>query len=277
MQLIAEVYDLMHKGLQMSNDEMHQVFRRWNEGDLQSFLIEITSAIFLQPDEFSENRLLDMISDKAGAKGTGKWTSQEALNLGTPVPTIDIAVNARNISALQAERKTAAEAYDVKSLRIPMAAEVFTAQLEDALYFGIVTAYAQGLAMLQVASRDLEMEIPLPQVVKIWRAGCIIRSVLLDQFCSILEKQPDLSNIMLDEDIVKILRGKEQNIRSAVINALSSRIPAAGLASAVSYFDAYSTERLSSNMIQAQRDFFGAHTYERTDRSGSFHTHWNGE
>jgi 6-phosphogluconate dehydrogenase len=275
MQLISETYDLLHRGLGLDNDELHKIYKNWNDGELQSFLVEITRDIFLKKDDKTGNRLVDMILDKAGAKGTGKWTSQDAMDLGVPIPVIDIAVCMREISAYKDERTQAAALYKTPSSDIPVPKEVFIQQVQDALYFAVIISYAQGLAQLHVASRELAMDIPMPQVVKVWRGGCIIRSSLLEIFFTAFQKNPALPNLLLEKDVAQLLHGKKQNLRNVIIHAIHMGYPVAGLMAALSYFDAYRSERMPTNLIQAQRDYFGAHTYQRIDEPGTFHTEWN--
>ena len=275
MQLISECYDLLHRGAGLSNDELHKVFDTWNKGDLQSFLIEITADIFTQPDDKTSNRLVDMILDKAGAKGTGKWTSQDAMEIGVPIPTIDMSVTMRNISALREERVKAAGIYNTQPGKVSTPKEQFIQQVHDALFFGIMISYAQGLALLHKASIDLDMQIPMPKVVSVWRGGCIIRSVSLDLFTRIYSQNPQLENLLLDEQFAELIRGKEQNLRAVAITAIQNNYAAGNLLSALSYFDAYRSNQLPINLIQAQRDYFGAHTYQRVDQPGTFHTIWN--
>lgn len=274
MQLISEVYDLLHRGLGVDNDELHKIFKSWNEGELQSFLVEITRDIFLKKDDKTGNRLVDMISDKAGSKGTGKWTSQDAMDLGIPIPVIDAAVNMREMSAYKDERTQAAGIYKTPSVDIPVPKEVFIQQVQDALYFAVIISYAQGLAQLVVASKELSMDIPLQDVVKIWRGGCIIRSSLLETFFKAYQKNPQLPNLLLEAEIAQLLQAKKQNMRNVIIHAIHMGYPVAGLMAALSYFDAYRSERMPTNLIQAQRDYFGAHTYQRIDEPGTFHTQW---
>ena len=274
MQLISESYDLMHRGLGLSNDELHKVYRNWNEGELQSFLIDITRDIFLPPDDKTPARLVDMILDKAGSKGTGKWTSQDAMDLGVPVPVIDMAVASRDLSSFKEERIQAAALYKTVPAAIEVAREVFIQQLQDALYFATIICYAQGLAMLHRASSELDMEIPLPEVVRVWRGGCIIRSSLLETFHKAYLENPQLPNLLLDPSIAQLLQSKRQHLRNVIMHATQTGYPVAGLMAALAYFDAYRSDRLPTNLIQAQRDFFGAHTYQRTDLPGSFHTVW---
>jgi 6-phosphogluconate dehydrogenase len=273
MQLISEAYDLLHRGLGLNNDELHEVFKQWNAGELQSFLVEITADIFKQPDDKTGNRLVDMILDRAGSKGTGKWTSQDAMDLPVPLPVIDMAVAMRDLSSFKDERTAAFALYKTAVKPAPKK-EATIKQVQDALYFATITCYAQGLAMLHKASTALDMQIPLADVVKIWRGGCIIRSVLLETFYKAYKKDSGLANILLDKSVAKLLKKKERNLRAVVRLAAQSRVPASGLASALGYFDAYTSEKMPVNLIQAQRDNFGAHTYQRIDMEGSFHTEW---
>jgi 6-phosphogluconate dehydrogenase len=276
MQLISETYDLLHRGLGLDNDELHKIYKNWNDGELQSFLVEITRDIFLKKDDKTGNRLVDMILDKAGAKGTGKWTSQDAMDLGVPIPVIDMAVCMRELSAYKEERTQAAALYKMPSSDIPVPREVFIQQVQDALYFAVIISYAQGLAQLHVASKELDMEIPMPEVVKVWRGGCIIRSSLLEIFFKAFQKNPALPNLLLEGEVAQLLHGKKQNLRNVIIHAVHLGYPVAGLMAALSYFDAYRSERMPTNLIQAQRDYFGAHTYQRIDEPGTFHTEgWN--
>jgi 6-phosphogluconate dehydrogenase len=274
MQLISEVYDLLHRGLGLNNDELHEVFKEWNEGELQSFLIEITRDIFLQKDDVTGNRLVDMILDKAGSKGTGKWTSQDAMELPVAIPTIDTAVAFRTISGVKEERIAAAKIFAPAVSALEGDKKALTAQIGEALYTAIILCYAQGLAMLHKASEELKMDIPLQDVVKSWRGGCIIRSVLLQDFYKAYTSNPQLSNILLDASLAGIVKAKQASLRAVIVQAIQHQIPVGGLMSALAYLDAYSTERMPTNLIQAQRDYFGAHTYQRIDKEGIFHTEW---
>jgi 6-phosphogluconate dehydrogenase len=274
MQLISETYDMLKRGLGLNNDELHLVFNQWNEGELQSFLIEITADIFLKKDTETDQRLIDMILDKAGSKGTGKWTSQEAMELPVSIPTIDMAVAMRDISAYKAERVQAGTLYKPVIKPITGDREKWIQQVQDALHTAIIVSYAQGLAMLQKASAERKMEIPMRDVVNIWRGGCIIRSSFLEILSAIYKKQPQLSNILLDKKVAALIKKKQRGLRKTIQQCAASKIPVAGLMSALAYIDAYSSERLPTGLIQAQRDYFGAHTYQRTDKEGSFHTEW---
>ncbi len=274
MQLISEVYDLMHRGLGLSNEEMHQIFHQWNQEELNSFLIEITADIFKQKDVETGKELLDVILDKAGAKGTGKWTSQDAMDRGVSIPTIDIAVSLRTLSAYKEQRINASKIYNKTHSSLETDSSKFINELKEALFCAIIISYAQGLSLLVKASEELSMEIPLKDVVKIWRGGCIIRSTLLETFYEAYSAKTDLENILLDENIAYLLISRIDSLREVVSAAAKSSIPAGALQTALAYFDAYTSERMSTNMIQAQRDYFGAHTYQRVDREGTFHTEW---
>lgn len=274
MQLISEVYDILKRSGGLNNDELHELFKKWNEGEINSFLLEITSDIFLKKDELSNGRLVDMILDKAGSKGTGKWTSQDAMDLPVPVPTIDIAVAMRDLSVYKEERANAASLYQPKIKPVTKNKEKVIQQLHDGLFAASILCYAQGLAMLHKASAELNMDIPLKDVVRIWRGGCIIRSSLLELFTAVFKKNSQLPNILLNKKVASLMKKKIPALRKIVQLSATNKIPAAGLASALSYFDAYCSENLPTNLIQAQRDYFGAHTYQRIDKDGSFHTEW---
>ncbi|MEO5781922.1 MAG: NADP-dependent phosphogluconate dehydrogenase [Ginsengibacter sp.] len=274
MQLINECYDVMHYGLGLDNDELHKIFAEWNKGEMKSFLLEITANIFKEKDDKSDKMLVDMILDKAGAKGTGKWTSQAALDSGEPIPAIDMAVMVRNISALKEERTQANKLYhtEVKKINIPK--EEFIQQLHDALYFATIVSYAQGMALLNKASAELKMEIPLPEVIRVWKGGCIIRSGLLNLFDAAFAKNSQVQNLLLDENIATILLEKQKSLRHVVATTISFDFPVNGLSACINYFNSFVRKNLPTNLIQAQRDYFGSHTYERTDVAGIFHTNW---
>ncbi|SHF11635.1 NADP-dependent phosphogluconate dehydrogenase [Chryseobacterium sp. OV279] len=274
MQLISEAYDLLKRGANLNNDQLYQVFKEWNNGEMNSFLIEITRDIFQQKDSLTDGYLVDQILDKAGAKGTGKWTSEQAMEIGVSIPTIDIAVTSRILSAYKEERVQASQLYAEKEMVSPENTELFIKEVGDALYLATLISYAQGLALLVKASEEYNFQIPLKDVVKIWRGGCIIRSVLLEKFYSAYTKDPLLSNILLDQDISVIVKDKIKSLRKTAAYAASNGISSLGIQTALGYFDAYTTESLPVNLIQAQRDYFGAHTYQRTDREGVFHTSW---
>ena len=274
MQLISEAYDILKRGAGLNSDALHNVFKSWNEGEMQSFLLEITADIFTHKDADTGRSMVDVILDRAGAKGTGKWTSQSSMDLGVPIPTIDAAVTAREISAYKDERIAASELYSNKTKTLNLNQEKLIEQLQDALYFATVVSYAQGFALLHTASSELDMNIPLPDVVKIWRGGCIIRSALLPDFYKVYKKNPQLPNMLLDKRIVRMIRNKEKKLRTIIKHATAWKIPIPGLSSVLAYFDAYCSSQLPTNLIQAQRDFFGAHMYQRIDKLGMFHNEW---
>ena len=274
MQLISEAYDLLKRGANLNNDQLYEVFKEWNNGEMNSFLIEITRDIFQQKDSLTDGYLVDKILDKAGAKGTGKWTSEQAMEIGVSIPTIDIAVTSRILSAYKDERVQASKLYSEKEIVSPENTDLFIKEVGDALYLATLISYAQGLALLVKASKEYDFQIPLQDVVKIWRGGCIIRSVLLEKFYSAYSKNPDLSNILLDQNISVIVKEKISSLRKTASYAALNGIPSLGIQTALGYFDAYTTESLPVNLIQAQRDYFGAHTYQRIDQEGTFHTSW---
>jgi 6-phosphogluconate dehydrogenase len=274
MQLISEAYDILKRHAGLTNEELHTVFKKWNEGELQSFLIEITTDVFAKKDDNGDGYLVDKILDKAGAKGTGKWTSQDAMDIGVAVPTIDLAVIVRSLSAIKEERVAAAALYKPIVKKVTTGKEKIIELVHDALYGATIICYAQGLAMLQKASADLQMDIPLKDVVKIWRGGCIIRSVLLESFVKAYSGKEQLPNILLHKKIAALLKKKSSNLRKAGKLALANKIPVNALLSTITYLDTYTCEQLPVNLIQAQRDYFGAHTYQRVDKEGTFHTEW---
>jgi 6-phosphogluconate dehydrogenase len=274
MQLICEIYDILHRGAGFSNAELQQLFSEWNNSELKSYLIEITAEIFAQKDDKTEAQLVDMILDKAGAKGTGKWTSQIAMDMGVAIPSIDMAVTMRNISSLKTERVAAAALYPRNSLPGFVKDDTLKNNCRKALFSSIILSYVQGMAMMYTASKDLQMDIPLHNAVKVWRGGCIIRSTLLETFYAAYAGNPATTNLLLNETIAALVKENIPALRQLVSAAASNGFPVGALMNALSYFDAYSTARLPLNLLQAQRDFFGAHTYERVDAEGKFHTKW---
>ena len=274
MQLISEAYDLLRKGANLNNDQLYEIFKTWNESEMNSFLIEITRDIFQQKDDLTDGFLVDQVLDKAGAKGTGKWTSEQAMEIGVSIPTIDVAVTSRIISAYKEERVKASQLYAKDEVKTPENIELFIKEVGEALYLSTLISYAQGLALLVKASEEYQFETPLKDVVKIWRGGCIIRSVLLEKFYQAYSKDENLSNILLDQGISEIVKDKISSLRKTASFAVTNGIPSLGLQSALAYFEAYTTESLPVNLLQAQRDYFGAHTYQRTDREGVFHALW---
>jgi len=275
MQLISETYDFMKRVLGLTNDELADVYDRWNDGELQSFLIEITRDVFRREDDQTDNRLIDMVLDAARQKGTGKWTSQDAMELQVPVPVIDAAVAQRDMSDFKAEREAAEKVLHGHTPSFSGKRERLIDQLEQALRFAMIATYAQGMALLRVASDKYEYNLNPAEIAKIWRGGCIIRAAMLDDIREALTRQPDLANIMVDSHFARILNDRQTEARETIKLALDSGIPMPAFAASVAYFDSYRTGRLPANLIQAQRDNFGSHTYERIDRDGTFHTEWD--
>jgi 6-phosphogluconate dehydrogenase len=274
MQLISETYDLMKRGLGLENEDIHAAFDSWNRAELNSYLVEITSKIFKVKDDKTGNDLIDMILDQAKQKGTGMWASQDAMDLGAPLPNIDIAVAMRQMSAIKDERKTASRKLSEQRQKIQADSRQFLKHLRAALYAAMIITYAQGLAQLRMASREYLYDLDLEAVARIWRGGCIIRSALLEEFRKAYKSQPDLANLLLDPQLGQAVMGRREDLQAVVNAAAGSGIPAPGMMLASAYLEAYSSEWLPANLIQAQRDFFGSHTYERIDEDGIFHTHW---
>ncbi|HVG11675.1 MAG TPA: NADP-dependent phosphogluconate dehydrogenase [Flavisolibacter sp.] len=278
MQMISEVYDLLKRGGGLSNGELHAVFNEWNEGPLKSFLIKITAEIFNTGDSETpgtDDFLLDQILDQAGSKGTGKWTSQEAMNLPVPVPTIDAAVAARTLSVFKKQRVIAAKLYQPEVAKLTLPKDEVVNYAERALEFCYIIAYAQGLQQLSTASEALGMNIPVANVIKVWRQGCIIRSAMLENFYLAYQKNSGLENLLLDEDIAELIVATHDDMKEFAILAIKAGVAIPGMMSALAYFEGFCSERMPTNLIQAQRDYFGAHTYQRTDKEGVFHTEWN--
>ncbi|MGE5141138.1 MAG: NADP-dependent phosphogluconate dehydrogenase [Rudaea sp.] len=273
MQLIAEVYDLLHRGADFSNAELAEVFARWNQGELYSYLIKVTSEILARRDQDTGISLVDLIVDEAAQKGTGKWAVQSALDIGAPIPTLTAAVNSRLLSRLKTERAAAAQRLGHRRI-FSGDRECLVEAAGQALYAGKVAAYAQGLALLRMASQEYGWGLDLAGVVRVWRAGCIIRAALLDDIAAAFERNPDLPNLLLEEGFAEVISLKEAGWRQAVQTAVEIGIPMPATYAGLGYFDAYRSERLPASLIQAQRDYFGAHTYRRVDRPGVFHTEW---
>ena len=274
MQLISEVYGVLKNAGGLSNDELQKVFAQWNTTELQGFLMEITAEVFLKTDDKTGNLLLDMILDKAKQKGTGMWTSQSAMDLNIPVPAIDAAVSMRYLSAMKEERVAAAEKYTSAEKNIAVNKEDLVNTCKNALHFAFILSYAQGLHLLHEASKTYSYNVNMAEVVRIWKGGCIIRSVLLNDLRKAYLEDSLLNNIIQSPVFVNTLKSLRQHTADFCSLGISSKLPAAVFAASLNYFDAYCSEKLPANLIQAQRDFFGAHTYERTDATGSFHTDW---
>ena len=275
MQLIAEAYDLLRTGLGLTAEELADVFGEWNRGPLESFLIEITALIFRKRDPQTGEPLIDHILDKAGQKGTGKWTAQVALDLGIPVPTIAAAIDARVLSSMKAERVVACKVLPGVPWRKPADPQAFIRDVHDALYAAKICSYAQGMALIAAGSREWKWNIDLREIARIWKAGCIIRAKFLDTIMHAYEARPDLPNLLLDESIATSINLDAW--RRCVANAQLTGIPTPAFSASLAYFDSYRTAELPQNLTQAQRDFFGAHTYQRNDAGDDapfVHTDW---
>ncbi len=277
MQLIAETYDLMKRGLGLDDDAMRDVFAQWNNGELKSYLVEITGNIFSKQDEGTGKRLIDEILDVARQKGTGMWTSQSAMELQVPVPTIDVAVAMRDLSVFVEEREQGSAVYPRPIRQITDDRDAFLNHLERALYSGMMILYAQGMALLSAASIRYAYGLDLASVARTWRGGCIIRSALLEDIGAAFHANHDLPNLLLDPDVAKKITEHQEDLRLVICRAAESGVPTPGLMVSLGYLDGYRSAWSPANLIQAQRDYFGAHTYERTDAKGVFHTNWEAE
>ncbi len=275
-QLLAESYDLLHRGLGLHFEEMAAVFAAYNRGVTKSYLVEITARILGRRDEHTGEPLAALIQDVAGQKGTGVWTSKAALDLGTPVPTIDVAVALRHLSALKEEREAAARVLPGPGPFFPGPGDLqgFISKLENALFASMVTAFAQGLALLRRGSEVYGYHLDLGVVARLWRGGCIIRAALLEDILAAYKIRPELENILVDPHLGAKVATRQGDWREVVKAAVDWGLPVPGLMASLAYLDAYRSRRLPANLIQAQRDYFGSHTYERVDRAGTFHTDW---
>ncbi len=271
MQLISEVYHVMKVGLGKSNEQLHEIFDSWNKGRLQSFLVEITAEIFQKGDDKGSGHLVDKILDKAKQKGTGKWTSQNAMDLGSAIPTIDAAVSMREISALKDDRVKAEGVYGSKANNGGL---LNVDQVESALYMSFIISYAQGMTQLAYASEEYGYGLDMETISRIWRGGCIIRSAILEDMRNAYKANPALSNLLLDEDFASGVKGGLEDLKQTVVFAVNNNIPVMALSASLNYLQAFTSGRLPLNLIQAQRDHFGSHTYERLDQEGIFHTEW---
>jgi 6-phosphogluconate dehydrogenase len=274
MQLIAETYDLMKRGLALNDDQLRDVYSKWNNGELNGYLMEISSHIFGKVDETTGRRLIDEILAVAKQKGTGMWTSQSAMELQVPIPTIDLAVAMRDLSVFVKEREQSSAIYQRSIRQFNNGRDTFLAQLSHALFAGMIIIYAQGLALLAVASDQYDYHLDLEAVGRIWRGGCIIRAALLEDICAAFHARPDLPNLLLDPRLSRKVMEHQEDLRRVVCQAAESGVPVPGLMVSLGYLDAYRSAGLPANLIQAQRDYFGAHTYERIDAKGTFHTEW---
>jgi 6-phosphogluconate dehydrogenase len=278
MQLIAEAYDLLRRGAGMRAGEIAAVFEEWNRGPLQSFLVEITGKIFRKQDPEGEGALVDRILDKAGQKGTGKWTAQVALDLAVSIPTIAAAIDARVLSSMKDERVAAAPLFVGPPAASAPDRERFVADVHDALYAAKVCSYAQGFALMQAGSREWTWDIDLREIARIWKAGCIIRAKFLDSIMRAYERRADLPNLLLDETFRTELARVMPAWRRSVTFAQTAGIAIPAFSASLAYFDSYRTADLPQNLTQAQRDYFGAHTYQRNDRGADapfVHTEWD--
>lgn len=280
MQLIAEAYDVLKSVGKLSNAELHEVFSDWNKGELLSFLVEITADIFGIKDDKADGYLVDKVLDKTGMKGTGKWTVQQAAELSVAAPTIASSLDSRFLSGLKEERVEAAKIFksggiaDVIADQVVVDKKQLIDDVRKALYASKICSYAQGMNLIRAKSVEKGWDLKLGELARIWKGGCIIRAVFLDRIKKAYDRNPDLRNLLVDEEFAKEIIERQPAWRRVVCLAVSSGISIPGMSSSLAYFDTYRRERLPANLVQAQRDYFGAHTYERTDMPGSFHTEW---
>ena len=279
MQLIAEAYEVLRKGLGANADELAEIFDQWNRGPLESFLIEITAKIFRVKDPESGAPLVDKVLDKAGQKGTGKWTAQVALDLAVPIPTIAAAIDARVLSSMKEERVAASKILIGESVSVHGVPdkEQFVKGVHEALYAAKICSYAQGMALIQAGSREWKWSIDMREMARIWKAGCIIRARFLDSIMQAYEKRSDLPNLLLDAEFTAAIASAQHPWRRVVAYAASMGIPVPAMSGSLAYFDAYRSADLPQNLTQAQRDYFGAHTYQRNDKGADapfVHTEW---
>jgi len=277
MQLIAEAYDLLHRGLGISDGDLSKVFAGWNQGDLQSYLVEITAEILSLRDPETGLPILEVILDEAEQKGTGGWMAVNALDIGAPTPTISAAVESRFMSSIKTERLRASHILDgptPQSSPFSGDPKVFIDLVRDALYASRIVTYGQGMDLLSIASVDYKYNLNLAEIARIWRAGCIIRARLLEDIMGAYSRQPDLPNLMMEEYFASRLAEKQQAWRVVIQEAVRMGIPVPAISASLAYYDGYRSGVLPANLTQAQRDFFGAHTYRRVDREGIYHTEW---
>ena len=279
MQLICEAYSLLKNGLGLDNDELYDVFAEWNRGELDSYLIEITRDIFSVTDSITGKALVDMVLDRAGQKGTGKWTSQLALDLGVPTTLISEAVFARTLSAMKEKRKRASKVLTgpegaIEKFRSAVNRNEFVGQVRKALFTSKVCSYAQGFFQLQAAASEYGWDLNYGEIAMLWRGGCIIRAAFLEDIKRAYERDPELENLLLDKYFTESVVANQKAWRQIVCTATQLGIPIPAMSAALNYYDGYRSERLPHNLLQAQRDYFGSHTYERIDMDGVFHTDW---
>jgi 6-phosphogluconate dehydrogenase len=279
MQLIAEAYDILRRVLGMSDTQLADTFAEWNKGLLDSYLIQITSEVFRVKDEETGKPLVDLVLDKAGQKGTGKWTAQVALDLGIVIPTINAAIEARFISAQKDERVAASRV--IKGPQVSALSDEgrnLVNAVHDALYASKICSYAQGFNLIRAGSEEWKWDINLSEMARIWKGGCIIRARFLDRIKAAYQRDPALKNLLLDEDFKAWMQTAQDNWRTCISTAQQHGVPVLAMAASLAYFDSYRTANLPQNLTQAQRDYFGAHTYERIDKPelGAIHTDWEG-
>jgi 6-phosphogluconate dehydrogenase len=276
MQLICEAYHLLQSGLGLSNDELHQVFHEWNQGELDSYLIEITRDIFTVKDPDTGKFLVDVILDQAGQKGTGKWMSQLALDLGVPTTLITEAVFARCLSAQKEARVRASGVLQGPTTSASKITDRdgYIAAVRDALYASKICSYAQGFVQLQAAAAEMKWKLNYGSIAMLWRGGCIIRARFLERIKEAFDRDPNLENLLIDSYFADVMKKAQAGWRRAVGTAVERGIPAPAFMAALSYYDGYRNGRLPANLLQAQRDYFGAHTYQRVDKAGTFHSDW---
>jgi len=278
MQMICEAYALMEKGLGMSPDEMHDVFAEWNKGELDSYLIEITRDIMGKKEDKTGKPMIDVILDTAGQKGTGKWTSQEALDLGTPAMTIAEAVFARTMSAIKEERVAASKQLSGPAAHFEGHRADVVEMIRQALYASKICSYAQGFQLMRAAAQEYRWELNFGDIALMWRSGCIIRAQFLGKIKEAFDKEPHLANLLLSPYFKQAIEKNQDAWRQVIAMAVRAGIPVPAFSSTLAYYDSYRSERLPANLLQAQRDYFGAHTYERVDKPKGefFHTNWTG-
>ncbi len=276
MQLIAESYDILRRVGGLSVEETAEVFKSWNNGELDSYLIEITADILTKKDPETGKPMVEVIMDTAGNKGTGKWTSQSALDLGVPLPLITESVFARYISTLKEEREVASK--ELSPIKVPELSntekQALIESVRKGLYFSKIMSYAQGFAQMRVASEEFDWNLNYGEIAKIFRAGCIIRAQFLQKITDAFERDPELKNLLLDKYFLYVTESYQEAVREVVVTAVQAGIPVPTFSSALAYYDSYRSEVLPANLIQAQRDYFGAHTYNRVDKPGVFHFEW---
>ena len=276
MQLIAESYDILRRVGGLTVEETAEVFKSWNTGELDSYLIEITADILTKKDPETGKPMVEVIMDTAGNKGTGKWTSQSALDLGVPLPLITESVFARYISTLKEEREVASK--ELSPIKVPELSntekQALIESVRKGLYFSKIMSYAQGFAQMRVASEEFDWNLNYGEIAKIFRAGCIIRAQFLQKITDAFERDPELKNLLLDKYFLYVTESYQEAVREVVVTAVQAGIPVPTFSSALAYYDSYRSEVLPANLIQAQRDYFGAHTYNRVDKPGVFHFEW---